>query len=321
MYRNILVIRTDRFGEFILTLPAIHALKDKFSSASITLLANPYSAQVVDTSPDIDKVIEYDEEKFKNFFQIFRFARRLKLERFDLSIIFNPRKEFNLLTFLAGIPLRLGYERKWGFLLNKHIKDLKFQGQKHEVEYNFDLIKAIGIEKSDSVFNISSDESDQETVDKILSEHSFMSFCALHPWTSNIAKQWPIEHFLELAKRLIYEFGQNIVLIGGSGESGQAELFIEKLESKILNLTGKLSLRECVALLKKASFLVSNDSGPVHIAAAVNTPVIALFRAGIAGVCARRWGPYGQGHIVIERERISDIAVGEVLEAVKKILA
>lgn len=317
---KILAIRTDRFGEFILTLPAIHALKEKFPAASISLMASSYSSQLVKNSPDINELIEYSDTDKKNFFRVLGFSGLLRAKKFDLAVIFNPKKEFNLMVFFARVPLRVGYARKWPFLLNKKIKDLKHLGLKHEVEYNLDLIKAIGVETEDRVFNISIDREDEETVNSLLSKANVDSFCVIHPWTSNAVKQWPVNRFIELSKRLVDDFKQTIVLIGGKDEISLADSFLASLGREILNLTGKLTLRQSAALLKRARFLVSNDSGPIHLAAAFNTPVVAIFRSGLPGVSSRRWGPFGSRHIIIENDNIQEISVGEVLSASKRIL-
>lgn len=317
--KKILAIRTDRFGEFILTLPAIHALKEKFPGALLTVMANPYSAQLIKRSPDVDAIIEYKESDFNGFSGTLKLALIIKSNNFDAAIIFNPKRKFNIAAFLAGIPLRVGYDRKWGFLLNRKISDLKHHGIKHEMEYNFDLIKTIGVETGEIVFNISIDKDDDEKVSSILSKANVGSFCVVHPWTSNADKQWPVSRFIELIRRLVDELNQTVVLIGGKDEVASADSFVAGLGRNILNLSGRLTLSECAALLKKSRFLISNDSGPVHLAAAVKIPVIAIFRRGLPGVSSRRWGPCCKGNLVIEKENLSDITVEEILLAVKKL--
>ncbi|MBU2541412.1 MAG: glycosyltransferase family 9 protein [Candidatus Omnitrophica bacterium] len=317
---NILAIRTDRFGEFILTLPAIHALKESFPNSSITLMAHPYSRQLVQGSPDIDQIIEYQDPYSRGLLRTFRLINELKRRRFDLAVIFNPKKKFNIVTFLAGIPNRLGYDRKWGFLLNKKVKDFKFLGAKHEVEYNFDLIESLAVQKQKKVFPISIDKDDQDFLDNILKGlgvNNGSSLVIVHPWTSDVTKQWPLASFINLVKRLIKELNLQVILIGGKEEEASAESFSQEVGSGIINLTGKLSLRHLASLFKRSKCLISNDSGPVHLAAAVDTLVIALFRSDIPGKSSRRWGPYGKGHMVIEKPRLEEIDVQDVLEKVK----
>jgi heptosyltransferase-2 len=319
---KILLIRSDRFGEFILTLPAIHAIREGLPKAEITLMANPYGAQLVKGSPDIDKIIEYDDSLCSSLASTFKLAAKFRKISFDAVVIFNPKREFNIIAFLAGIPIRVGYDRKWGFLLNRKIQDLKHLGLKHEVEFNLDLVKLLGIESRQVVFPIAIDKTDTDYIGDILAKEGLgnSALVAVHPWTSDSLKQWPIEYFIGLIKKIKKETGVKIILVGGKDEVFRADSFIREAGGGLINLVGKISLRQLAALFKRVSFLISNDSGPVHLAAAVNTRVIAIFRSDIAGKSSRRWGPYGSGHIVLERSRLEDISVDMVFEAAKKLI-
>lgn len=319
---KILLIRSDRFGEFILTLPAMHAIRESFPKAEITLIANPYSAQLVKGSPDIDKIIEYGDPAQGSSMPAFRLIAKLRRIKFDAAVIFNPKKEFNILVFLAGIPVRVGYDRKWGFLLNKKIPDRKHLGLKHEVECNLDLASLLGIEVRQAVFSLGVEKTDADYIEGIFNREGLVGslLIAIHPWTSDPLKQWPIENFISLINKIKGRMNLRVILIGGKEEVPLAQAFIKEPGIDIINLVGKISLRQLAALFKRVSLLISNDSGPVHLAAAVGTKVIALFRSDIAGKTSRRWGPYGSGHIVIESKRLEDISADMVFEAVKKLM-
>lgn len=320
--KNILVIRTDRFGEFILTLPAIHALKEKFPSSRLTLMAHPYSAQLISGSSDIDDIIEYEDADFTSLSSIWKLSRKLRSRKFDLAVIFNPKREFNIVTFLAGIPIRLGYDRKWGFLLNKRLKDLKFLGSKHEVEYNLDLVRSLGIETGERIFSIPVSEGDLSYIGRIISDlglDNLNNLIAVHPWTSDPIKQWPPENFLQLSQRLSRDFSCKVIIIGGKEEIGRSQKFCAG-KTDLVDLTGKLTLKQLAAFFPRCRCLVSNDSGPIHLASAVGTPVIALFRNDIPGKTAKRWTPWGREHIVIEKDNLNKITAEEVLDKVKILL-
>ena len=139
---------------------------------------------------------------------------------------------------------------------------------------------------------------------------------AVHPCTSNPKKQWPKGHFAKLGD-LLMPLGYNIVMISGAAEQCFAKEVISMMRNKPVDLTGALSLKELAALLKRCRLLVSADSGPVHISAAVGTPVVALFGKEDPGSKPARWGPYGEGHIVIEKDKLGDISPQEVFEAIK----
>ncbi|MDD4953898.1 MAG: glycosyltransferase family 9 protein [Candidatus Omnitrophica bacterium] len=312
--RRILVIRTDRFGEFILNTPVIRALKHRFPKAYLCVMAAPVSRELIEGVSLVDEVMVYDEGSQRGFFGGLRLAAALRKQKFDLVLILNPKKEFNIITFLAGIPLRVGYDRKWGFLLTRRIRDKKSCGIRHEVECNLDLARSIGADTRDRSLFVYLGKEDLNSVDSLLRQQGVekaKAIVAIHPWTSDPIKQWPLEKFLDLSSRLLKDNSCKVVIIGGKEEAGQGEDFSRQVPG-LVNLTGRLTLRQSAALLKKCRLLISNDSGPVHLSSAVGTPVIAIFRNDIPGKSAKRWGPWGQGHAVIEGADITKISVEDV---------
>ncbi len=285
-------------------------------------MVNPMVKGIVEGSPYIDEILIYDEKAMQGFFKSLKFVSEIRKKKFDLVVILNPKKKFNIITFLAGIPIRLGYNRKWGFLLTHKIEDRKSSGQKHEVEYNLDLVRRIRIDTQDKSLFISVDKEDEQFIDSLLNGLGIINtdlLVTLHPWTSDPVKQWPVENFLQLASRLSRELPYKVIIIGGKDQISQSVKFCQE-NPDIINLTAKLTLGQSAALLKKCRLLISNDSGPVHLACAVGTLVIALFRNDIPAKSAKRWGPWGEGHIVIEKSNLADITVDEVLVKIKEML-
>jgi ADP-heptose:LPS heptosyltransferase len=240
----------------------------------------------------------------------------LRRKNIDLAVLLNPSKEFNLFTNLAGIPIRVGYARKWGFLLNHKIKDKKYLGERHEVEYNLELVDLVGAITEDKTLSLRIDNDALEGLD--LKIEKYDSLVALHPWTSDPMKQWPLSSFQELTKRLIKELGIKMVIIGGREELNKSIEIFQNFDNHLLNITGKTTLKQLAALLKNCRLLISGDSGPVHLACAVGTPVVAIFRNDIPAKSAKRWGPWGEDNMVIEKERLSDITVEEVFNKVRR---
>ncbi|MCD6093490.1 MAG: glycosyltransferase family 9 protein [Candidatus Omnitrophica bacterium] len=330
---KILLIRTDRFGEFILNLPAFRAVRKEFPNSHIAVMAQPYIRELIEDNPDINEVIDYELENQKGIWPGLKLIRFLRKKKFDLAIIFNPQKKFNIITFLAGIPTRVGYERKWGFLLTHKIKDKKYLGEKHEIEYNLDLVRVVTRStlhaprytlKDKNPF-IPVKKEDEEFIEKKLRDLYFHPgggsgegeiLIAIHPWTSNPQKQWPIANFVELADKISQWEKTRVVIIGGKDERKLSQKYFADINA--IDFSGEFNLRQTAALLKRCKLLVSCDSGPAHLAAAVGTSVLALFRSGIPGVGAKRWGPWGKGHIVIEKENLEQISVEEVLKAVRQ---
>lgn len=312
LIKNILVVRNDRFGEFLLNIPALRALKETFINAKIIAVVNPYVRELAECVPFIDEVIEWKQERH-TLSQKIGLIKLLKAKQADIAIMLNPSQEFNALTFLSGIPVRAGYDRKWGFLLTHKLEDKKYLGEKHEVEYNLELTRLLGADTQDKtlIISINNNSAGELAADSV----------ALHPWTSDAIKQWPKDNFRKLAERIIRELNLKIIVIGGREEAAQAQELFADFAERLINLAGQTTLRQLAALLKKCRLLISGDSGPVHLACAVGTPVITLFRNDIPGKNARRWGPWGKGNIVIEKSGLFEISVDEVFMKTKQALA
>lgn len=318
--KKILVVRNDRFGEFLLNIPAIASLRRNFTLSKITLVVSPYVKELAGRIRGISEVLVWDGSIKHSFREKLFFLRDIRDRSFDLAIILNPSKEFNILAFLAGIPYRVGYNRKGGFLLNFKIEDKKHQGLKHEIEYNLDLIRSLGIDTDFKDLRISSMFNFEDNVSGMSGEviDGKEAIIALHPWASNAEKEWPSIKFKELSARIMQELPVKIALIGAAKEEARAEEFCKNLD--IINLVGKTDLLALATFLKRCKLLVTNDSGPMHLAAVLDTPVVAIFRKTPQGVSARRWGPPGEKHIVLDSDSIYNITVDEVLGGIKKLL-
>jgi ADP-heptose:LPS heptosyltransferase len=296
MIKKILVIRNDRFGEFLLNIPAIRALKRAYPMAKLILAVKDDVLELAKLVNAVDEVAVWEDIK-----------NRLKSYDFDLAVILNPSKEAHWAVFRAGIALRAGYNRKWGFLLTHKIEDKKSLALKHEVEYNLDLVSLVGAK----IDNRSIALSNLSEANNSLYEGAI----AIHPFTSDPLKQWPIERFMELAQKIAQEPSLKVILVGKSlGDAPKGTVPIDLA----INLINKTSLVELAQVLQKCKLLITCDSGPMHLAAAIGTPVIALFRNDLPGKTAKRWGPWGEGHIIIEKDKLEDISVDEVLNAVRR---
>ncbi len=309
--KNILIVRNDRFGEFLLNVLAIRAVKDTFNESRIILAVDPYVKELAGKVLCADEIITWRNGKH-SLFEIVKFSNLLKKKNIDIAITMNPSKDTNIAAYMARIPVRVGYAHKWDFLLTKRIKDLKHLGQKHEVEYNLDLVKAIGAETKDKTFSI--DVGNSEFQSGIVGNPG-LEFIAIHPWTSDPVKQWPVERFRELAERIVKETDMNVVIVGGPEELPKSTLF-NNLDKRIKNVTGKTTLIVLASILKKSKLLISGDSGPIHMACAVGIPVIALFRNDIPGKGPNRWGPWGESSVVIEKKSLLDISVDDVMKVI-----
>ncbi len=318
--RRILVVRSDRFGEFLLNIPVLAALRRVFPQSELTLVINPEVEELASRIPVIDRCLAWSSSLRKTLPAKISFINRIRRGRFDLAVILNPSKEFNIYTFLSHIPIRVGYNRKWGFLLNARIEDRKFEGLKHEVFYNLDILRAIDIDvnSQDIKFPLDIRPDDFPVSLGGRSGIAGSNFIAIHPFSSNKEKEWPLHKFKQAARVLLADFPYKAVLIGGKEEAARAEEFSAGLN--IINFVAQTSLIELAAILKKAKLLVTNDSGPMHLAAVLDIPVVAVFRNDSPAVSARRWGPFGTSHIILENQAITNISIDEVLDGARKIL-
>jgi len=317
--KNILVVRNDRFGEFLLNIPALRALKETFTQAKLIAVVDPYVRDLAEALPFIDEIIEWGRAGHSLSAKL-KLVGLLKRKGIDIAVILNPAKDFNIITYLCGIPIRVGYDRKWGFLLTHKMKDKKHLGQKHEIEYNLELVSLVGAKTEDRALFISVEDN---IIDSLFSDNGIedsANLVALHPWTSDPIKQWPLEYFYSLAQRLTKELNLKVLIVGGKDEAAQDRYFCKNPEHSFINLSGRTTLRELAVLLKKCRLLISGDSGPVHLACAVNTRVLSIFRSDLPGKSAKRWGPWGEGHAVIEKDDLAKISVDEVLNKTKEVL-
>lgn len=303
-FKNILIVRTDRIGDFLLNIPLILNLKMSFPQSKITAIVSESIDDLTKNIPYVDEFIVFNS-KFKNMLGKLRLVNLLMHKKFDLAIISNPSKEFNWIVYLSGIPNRVGYDRKSSFLLTHKIKDAKNQGIKHEIEYNLDLLKPLGINsRIVNPFLVINKQDRQFTKDMLNNNGLDLSKknIVIQSQSSNLAKNWPKEYFANLADKLIEELDANIIFIGSKEECEKVDQILSLMRNKALNLSGKINLNQLAGLLKRADLLVTNDSGPMHIAACVGTPIVAIFGRNIPGVSARRWGPWGKNNAVLHKD-------------------
>lgn len=305
-YRRILVVRTDRIGDVLLSTPVIKALRRKYPQAYISMMVAAHAKDIVEGNPYLDEVIVYDKDgKHKSWLRTLKFAGRLKKKKFDLAVILHPTNRAHLLTFLAGIPERLGYNLKLGFLLNVRKEHKKQEGLKHEAEYNLDLLGDLGITgNAPDLFMPIRDESEQWVKDLFEKEgiRETDKLLAINPGASCPSKLWPAGRFAEVAGELARRYNFKILILAGPKDILLADKIARKIKGKTMNLAGKTSVSQLASVLKKCVLFISNDSGPVHIASALGTPVISIFGRNQAGLSPRRWGPLGKRDKYLHKE-------------------
>lgn len=301
-FRRILICRTDKIGDVVLSTPIFKAVRQAFPNAYIAVMVQPYTAPLVEDNPYIDDVIIMEK---KGFWWTLGLTRSIRAKRFDLAIILHTTSRVKLIVFFAGIIQRIGYARKSGWLLTDKLPYVKPEGRKHEMEYSFDLLKLIGIESPEKEILVTVKKEVMARIAKMLRDKGVSlndKLVIIHPSASCPSRIWPGERFAELARSLLNIPGVRLGLIADKKDKPIADWICANINGDVLNFAGLHSLSETIAVLKQASLLVSNDSGPVHIASAVGTPAIAIFGRKQPGLSPRRWGPVGKRDQFIHKD-------------------
>lgn len=291
--RRILVVRLDLIGDLVMSLPVVQTLKQTYPDAEIDLLATPASAKVVACHPDLSEVITYDPNIWrrpkallqpKNWRAASALRQRLRARHYDLAL--NVHGSWGgIMTVLSGAPRRLGFAREnYPGLLTDVVPGGHWQSGDHihEVDYGLQLAHAAGAQVSpqDRIPHLPVDQQAVEQVEHLLLQAGLRPekpLIACHVCSNNgQSKRWPIPYWSTLIDRLIREDGANVVLTGAPDDLPFVSEVVSRTREHPLNLAGKTSLVQLAALLQRADLLVTGDSGPMHIAAAVGTPLIAI---------------------------------------------
>ncbi|MFQ6093265.1 MAG: glycosyltransferase family 9 protein [bacterium] len=302
--KRVLVVRTDRIGDVILTLPVVSALKEKFPEATVDMLLSPATCELVAGHPHVNEIVIDDERGdhagLRGFFHLVRLLRN---REYDLAVVVHPTFRLALLLPMAGIPIRIGTGYRWyQFLFNKKFYEHRHDALRHEAEYNLNLLRPLGLQFSGVRFDLPVPPKAFERIDEMLRSVGVTSedrLAILHPGSGGTARDWPLYKFSELGERLMKESDIKVVLTGSSDEVDLVSEVSRRMNPRPLMEVCELTLKELAALIQRAHLLVINSTGPMHIAAAVGTPVIAFFPP-IVPCSPRRWGPYGPNHAVLQ---------------------
>lgn len=295
-------MRTDRLGDVILSTPVIVNLRKFYPDSYIAFMCRPYTREIVDNNPYLDSVIIYDKNKeHKSIFASIKFCLALRKKKFDIVFILNPNNRSNIIAFLAGIPKRIGLNRKMGYLLTHPIEDKKHEGKKHELEYTLDILKEAGIpiDETSTYFPIKKES--QLRIEDLLLAHGIKnnSFLVIHSSASCPSKRWPQSYFIKLTRLINEKTNLKVIIISAQNEKEFSDKLVK--EKGTIDLRGILNISDIGSLLKRSKIFISNDSGPVHIAASLNVPVISIFGRNDPGLSPARWKPLGEKSFYIHK--------------------
>lgn len=299
---KILIIRTDGIGDLLNSTPAIALLRQNYPSAEITVLARPLNASVLIGNPDVDRVIVFDRQgEHQNVSAQLQFYRSLRTEKFHLVVAMQTATLPHLIAFLSGASYRLGrYQKRFKSTLTHAWRGKYRKGETHEVDRNLALVKMIckGEGTRKLVLNLSPDEITNAKTHLTswgVEKDGFL--IGIHPGGSSYDKQWPEKQYAELADRLVQQYTATILLLHGPVEDDLAHNIQNAMQTKAIIYAPK-TIRELAALLSRCNMVVCNDSGPMHLAAALDVPTVAIF--GPTDHVA--WRPMSENASVVRRD-------------------
>ncbi|HMB95922.1 MAG TPA: lipopolysaccharide heptosyltransferase I [Tepidisphaeraceae bacterium] len=276
--KKILIIKPSALGDIVHTLPVLNLLRKKWPTAHISWLISSSFASLIQGHPQLDEIIMFDSTRFgrgwydpREAFRLIKFLNDLGQHEFDLVIDLQGLQRSGWLSAFTDAPVRIGFAnaREWAHLFYTHRVAVDSLEQ-HAIDRYLTLTDALGCGREPIEFQFVTDEKDRAHVDSLVG--GIGKFAVLLPGTNWVTKRWPVERFADLIKPLRERFGLASV-VGGGGD-------VMELSCEIpadVNAVGKTSLRELVALLDRAELVIANDSGPMHIAAALKKPLVTMY--------------------------------------------
>lgn len=274
---RILIRAVNWIGDAVMTTPAMGAIRASFPQAEIVVAANPPVAELFRVHPYCDRLLVFDKKGAHQGWQgVLRFAGELRRQRFDLAILLQNAMEAALLARLAGIPRRVGYRTDGrGLLLTHGVAVGETERRLHHTDYYLRMLEQVGIGGGDRRQRLACTVEEAAWARQTLGPGDWL---AINPGAAyGSAKRWIPERFAEVADALVAEYGMRVVLTGGPGEAEIGRDIERGMRHAPLNLIGRTSVRQLMALLAACRLMVTNDSGPMHVAAAFGVPIVAVF--------------------------------------------
>ncbi len=311
--KSVLIVRPDRLGDVVLSLPVYESVKLSIPGVRLTALVDKSHTGLLTDNPDIDEVLAWDPK------QPWRTLRILRREKFDLAFTLN--KNFSatasLFTLVSGARCRVGYKQTQNAWMHD-VQVVIDPEPRHEIENNLELLKAVGLRKITPNPKLFFSDKETEKITALLTaknRYPDHPLVLIKPGTRVPEWGWRLEKFQAVTDHLLKTETAEVFLISGPGEETMADQFIRGMERTPVRLP-PLSIKELGLLIQKSDLLFCNHTGIMHLASAVQTPVLAIFKHGEIA----RWGPYNTTSIILEERNSDALSPETVIESIEKLL-
>ncbi|HVA72817.1 MAG TPA: glycosyltransferase family 9 protein [Candidatus Limnocylindrales bacterium] len=288
-----LILRMGALGDIIHTLPAVAALRETFPRAEIHWLADRKWLPILDGNPDVTSVMAIDRNDWRS---VMASVRQLRAAHCTTALDFQSLYRSAILARLSGAPRRIGFDARYAreagaaFFYTSTVMPQRA----HKVEHNLELVESIGARPAEIRFPLQIAPDAQARVDQILTESTVKEFFVVSPGGGWGSKCWPAERYGALCRALTERYGWRAVISFGPGERGLAET-VQREAGSPQPLVELFTLAQLMALLRRAKLLVAGDTGPLHLASALGTPVVGLY----GPTDPARNGPFSHRDIVV----------------------
>ena len=294
---KILVVRYRFIGDMILTVPFLRNLRYAYPDAQIDLLVTPNSGEVIENCPYVDNFIYFDTSKMSKLQYVCKFRK----EKYDKAYILKRSIESAYLCFFSGIKQRIGFDTEYRSIFLT--KKVDYDRKKQEALCFLDVLKADNIPVRDSYLENWINEENDKKIDSLFEKYNVKkdtNKAVVNVTATNQGKVWDIENFAQIIEYLSNEKGFQVIFIGAPSDKNiyNSIKYSSELNIKPLNLCGEVNLKDSLALLKRVNFIFGNDSGNLHMASSVGTPVIGLY----GPMPFEKWKAYGENNILIKAD-------------------
>jgi len=346
---NILIVKLSAIGDVIHTLPALNALRKQFPGATINWLVEEAAADLLIGHPALNRVLVSRRKQWlaqlRNgparaaaWQEMRRFWHELRDTRYDMVLDFQALLKSGLLLSVVHGARKIGFDKGMQhqehsyLLLNERLPPVDMEV--HALDRNLEMLRRVGIPAAEVAYGVPLSDAERERVTLLLRENGISpgsTIIAINPMTKWETKNWDNRKFAALADRLLERSAVRLVFTGARDDWAQVTEIMGHMQGRAANLAGKTSLKELAALYEKCACLISTDTGPMHLGAAMNIPVVALF----GPTAPWRTGPYGEKHQVVRLDLpcspcfkrrcdttrcMAEINVDQVLAAVARVV-